>query len=173
MVGLLVACPLSTPFPLVAPEAAVLDPALVGTWRAEEPTDDSQARLTWRVFNETELVGVVHDPAAGGGELPGKVDLLRGLVCVIGGENFLSLRELTINGEPGWTYLRYRREGERLLLWVVDDALLGQAKLASTAALRDFVQRNQPDPQLYGQGADGSPDMVLVWVPEAAPSPSD
>jgi hypothetical protein len=158
---LLSGCPLLSEYPLSDPRTASVDRGLLGDWRIESPDADGNGTFSFLAFDERELVGIAREDQGG------KVEAYRAFTSEIAGERFLNVRELRA-GASGWYILRYRIEGDELLMRLVDDALLGGASPAGSAELRAFVERNLDKPELYGT-RQGEASGEMKWRRQIAP----
>jgi hypothetical protein len=152
---LIAGCPFASEHPLSDPSTALVDRALVGAWKAQDPDTGEWRVLTFLVFNDHELVGVT--PA----DEKDRVDAYRVFVTPVGNERFLNVRELP-GDTGGWYLVRYRIDADRLVLGLVDDGLFGDRAFAGSGELRDFVQRNLDDPRLYA--ASGEEREEMIWT---------
>jgi len=82
-------------------------------------------------------------------------------VTGIDGERFLNVQQLGEKDNRDWLFVRYRIDGNRLVLRVVEDTLFGTSPFASSEALRSFVGRNLTDPRLYS--TDDSDNSEMTW----------
>ncbi len=158
-IALLAGCPYSSDEPLADPASAVIDRALAGTWRSEDPETHEKFTLTFTAFNGHEMVGFSNE----GEEKP--VSAFRLFATPIGGERFLNIQELKDDGAPQWYFARYRVSGDTLSLRMIDDALFGSKTFSSSQELRDFVAAHLTDPGLFGSPQDETPDLVLTRAP--------
>jgi len=154
------ACPFSSEQPLSDPAAAEFDRALVGTWKTQDNETKEWYSLTFFPFNDRELAAFTQ------GGADDELEAYRVFVTVIDTERFLNVRQLGTGEDQEWYFARYKFDGDRLLLRLVDDALFGSTRFASAAALRDFVRRNLSDPRLFESDDPEQPDMV--WQREEA-----
>ena len=159
-VMLLAGCPYSADQPLSDPSSSVTDPALNGTWQAQDPETDEIFTLTFAQFDDHAMVGFGRE--VGAEDKP--VSAFRLFVTPVGEEKFLNVQELGDNGMPRWYFARYRIDGDTLSLRLVGDTLFGSKSFSSREALRGFVSANLGDPRLYGNPEDRTPDMVLTRV---------
>jgi hypothetical protein len=151
----LAGCPLDSDFPLSDPASAAIDGELVGGWLAKDPESGESRRFTFLPFDEHELLG------ASQGEAADSVDAFRAFTTLIEGERFLNVRELG-KGSSGWYILRYRIEGGKLSMSLVDDALFEGRSFSGPAELSAFLGRNLSNPRLYASGA-GEAGRDFVW----------
>jgi len=156
----LAGCPYSSDVPLGDPASAVIDRALPGTWRLEDPETHEKFTLTFASFNGHEMVGFSSE-----GE--GKpISAFRLFVTPVGGERFLNVQELKDDSAPQWYLARYRVSGDTLSLRLVDDGLFGSKTFSSPQALQEFVASRLADPRLFGSPQDETPDMLLTRAPK-------
>lgn len=151
---LLAGCPLVSDHPLADPEAASIDPSLLGTWSIE--SEGEKGSVSFLAFDEHELVCFARE------EKTGRVEAFRAFATEIRGERFLNAKELG-GGAGGWYILNYRVEGPKLRMRLVDDELLGGAKLESSEALGNFVEAHLADPKLYA-AREGKGGFDMVWT---------
>jgi hypothetical protein len=151
----LAACPYSSEQPLSDPAAAATDPALVGTWKFQDPETQEWVTLSFFSYDEHELVAFTP------GDAGGKADAYRMFVTVIDSEKFLNVRELGEKADGEWFFVNYRVADGRLVLRVLEDELFGKTPFATSEALRSFVQRSLADPRLYSTDDTGQPEMTL------------
>jgi hypothetical protein len=149
----LAGCPLVSDQPLSDPEAARVDPALLGAWNTKDEETGESRTLTFLPFDEHELVGFAP------GDSEGAVDAFRAFVTPIETERFLNVQELG-SGSPGWFLMRYRVEADRLVLSVIDDGLFEGRQFASPQELQRFVSDHLADPRLYAVAGEEGEDMV-------------
>jgi hypothetical protein len=158
-------CPFTSPTPLSDPGSARPDPRLAGTWRTQDPETGEWNALSILPFNDHEMVGLAPD---GNGGTP---DAFRLFPTTIGAESFLNFRELSGKGDgkdEGWYFARYKFEGDRLLLKIVDDGLFENRQFLSSADLREFVRQHLSDPLLYASDTDQPSESVWERAPEPA-----
>ncbi len=148
----LAGCPYESDQPLSDPGAAAADPRLVGSW-------------TMHDRDTGEIVTLAFSPA-GGQEMTASAladteeeeTTYRVFVTSIGPARFLNVHEEGGGGE-GWYFIRYRIEGDRLFLHVVDDALFPSSSL-SQEGLRGTILQHLEDPRLYGDEPGQSTEVV-------------
>jgi hypothetical protein len=155
---LLVGCPLVSDYPLSDPKASSIDQSLIGKWKAENPDPKDQGIFTFLPFDEHELVGFTR------GDEPGSTEAIRAFTTEVEGERFLNARELG-KASPGWYLLRYRIEGSKLLMRLVDEGLFHGASISSSAQLLDFIRQNVANPKLYAPERDKAP-YDMTWTRE-------
>ena len=155
---LLAGCPLVSDYPLSDPKASRIDQTLIGKWKAENPDPKEQGIFTLFPFDEHELVGFAR------GDQPGETEAIRAFTTEVEGERFLNVRELD-SGSMGWYLLRYRIEGSKLLMRLVDEGLFHGAGVSSSAQLLDFIRLNAANPRLYAPERDKVP-YDLTWTRE-------
>jgi hypothetical protein len=63
----------------------------------------------------------------------------------------------------GWYLLRYRIEGSKLLMRLVDDGLFRGTSISSSAQLSDFIGLNAANPRLYAPEEDKAP-YDMTWT---------
>jgi hypothetical protein len=152
-------CPFTSRVPLSDPGAARPDSGIIGTWRTQDPETGEWNAITILPFNDHEMVGFAPDGTGG------KVDAFRMFQTAIGGENFLSFRQLGGEDEE-WYFARYQVDGDTLRLKIVDDGLFEKRQFAVSADLREFVRQHLSDPLLYASDADQPTESVWERVPE-------
>lgn len=161
---LLFGCPLASERPLSDPATAVVDPALLGTWKTTDAETQETSTIRFLPFNGREMAGIGSDTGS-----DGEIAAYRVFATIVNGERFLNLQELREDGEVEWYFARYRVEGDVLTLRLVDDALFGSRTFASSDALRTFVQQNLDDPKLYGGTETEEPPLVWHRLPTDRP----
>jgi hypothetical protein len=154
VIAALAGCPLSSDTPLADPGAAAVDPALVGTWKTQDPESGEWNQLTIFAFDEHQMVGFApeHDSS--------KVSGFRLFVTSVGTQRFLNVQELGAN-DPGWFFARYEIVQGRMRMLVVDDGLFGDRTFASSADLLEFFRSNLSNSRLYAPEGDGP--MESTW----------
>jgi hypothetical protein len=153
----LAACPFSYDLPLSAPADAIVDNALVGSWKMQDPESGQLVTIEFLRFNEKEYVAWSREPD-GAAE---KVVVYRVFVTDIEGERFLNSKELGAKTGRSWSFANYRINGDTLSLRFVDDAIFASQTFDSSDALREFVRRNLHDPRLYA--TDEGKESVMRW----------
>jgi len=161
VIAALAGCPLSSDKPLSDPRAAPVDPALVGTWRTQDPESGEWNRLTIFVFDEHEMVGFAPENDSS------KVSAFRLFVTSIGTQRFLNVQELGTD-DSGWFFARYEIVQGRMRLSFVDDGLFGERTFASSTDLLEFFRANLSDPRLYAP--EGDTPMESTWERAASPA---
>jgi len=156
---LLCGCPYSAEEPLSDPLTAVIDPALVGAWRMRDGETGEWQILVFVPFNERELVA--YAPV----EAPGETSLCRVFTTMIGGERFLNVRELGMDGEQ-WYYAHYTVDGDRCILWLIDDYLFDSLTFRSAGDRRQFIQAHLADPLLYAAEGSEPSEMTMERAAE-------
>jgi len=134
---LLAGCPYGSEFPLGSPEEAILDEALLGTWEAVDGQDE-EPPLTIRSAGDRLLLITSEDSAEE------EAEPIPAFVSELEGERFLNIRDAR-----QYFYARYKVQGDRLLLRIVDEELFEGKTFSSTEELRAFVRANLTDPRLY------------------------
>ena len=160
VIAALAGCPLSSDKPLSDPRAAAPDPALVGTWKTQDPESGEWNQLTIFPFDEHEMVGFAPEKDSS------KVSAFRLFVTSVGTQRFLNVQELG-TGDSGWFFARYEITKGRMRLSVVDDGLFGERTFASSADLLEFFRAHLADPRLYTP--EGETPMESTWE-RAAPA---
>jgi hypothetical protein len=158
---LLAGCPLSSDKPLSDPRSAAVDPALIGTWKTQDPESGEWNRLTILAFDEHEMVGLAPED-----ESP-EVTAFRLFVTPMGTQRFLNVQELG-DDQREWFFARYEIARDRMRLTIVDEALFEARTFASSAELRDHLRAHLSDPRLYA--AEGETVMESTWE-RVSPAP--
>jgi hypothetical protein len=151
----LAGCPYSSDTPLGDPASAQVDRSLAGTWRTLDPESGQWHAIRIFAFNEHELAALVP------GDKPGEQELYRMFTTPVGEDTFLNISEVGKPGDVEWTLARYRVEGDRMYMRLVDDELLGTRKFSGPDELRGFLQAHVEDPALWVTGSKG--DMDMAW----------
>jgi hypothetical protein len=163
--AVLAGCPLSSDKPLSDPQAARVDPDLVGTWQTRDPETGESNRLVLYAFDEHQVVGVAPETDSD------RVNAFRLFSTWIGTEGFLNIQELG-SEDHGWYFASYRVDGDRMILKVVEDALFEGRKFPSSEQLQDFIRQHLSDARLYASSGEGeSPEMVWERVNPPNPKP--
>ena len=135
-------CPLVSEHPLSDPTTAVIDEALLGVWKTQDPESGEWRQLTFQSLDEHGLVAFT--PA----DKADAVDSFRVFTTEMDGVRFLNIRELG-TGTSGWYFLRYVIDGRKLVLTLIDDGLFQDRIFTGSADLYEFVHQNISDPRLY------------------------
>jgi hypothetical protein len=159
---LLAGCPYGSDQPLADPGLAVLDPALIGTWQAQDPETGETLSFSFVPFNDHEIVGFSREI----GSDDTAISVFRIFVTRVGQQGFLNVQELGGDSRRQWYFGRYRFAGDALMVRLVDDTLFGSKTFATTDALQGFVLANLGDPRLYGEPDDSTQEMVLTRPPK-------
>jgi len=114
------ACPFSYDLPLSTPADAIVDNALAGSWKMQDPESGQLVTIEFLRFNEKEYVAWSREPD-GAAE---KIAIYRVFVTGIEGERFLNSKELGAKKSRFWSFANYRINGDTLSLRFVDDAIL-------------------------------------------------
>ncbi len=154
VIAAMAGCPLSSDKPLSDPRAAAADPALVGTWKTQDPESGEWNQLTIFPFDQHEMVGFAPENDSS------KVSAFRLFVTSIGTQRFLNVQELG-TGDSGWFFARYEIVQGRMRLSVVDDGLFEERAFASSAELLEFFRAHLSDPRLYTP--EGDTPMESTW----------
>jgi hypothetical protein len=159
---LIAGCPLVSDYPLSDPKAAKIDEELRGSWESRDGESGEARRMRFVPFDEHELVAIAT------GDPGGEIAALRAFTTEVEGQRFMNVRELD-KGASGWYLLRYRVEGGKLLMTLVDDGLFEGRTFEGPAGLLEYLRRNISDPRLYApQSGGGSQDMAWERVPETS-----
>lgn len=160
-VAVLAGCPLSSDKPLSDPRAAAADPALIGTWKTQDPESGEWNRLTIFAFDEHEMVGFAPENDSS------RVSAFRLFVTSVGRQQFLNVQELG-SADSGWFFARYEIVKDRMRLSVVDDGLFAERTFASSADLLEFFRAHLSDPRLYTP--EGEAPVESTWERTASPA---
>jgi hypothetical protein len=155
---MLYGCPYSSNEPLSDPQAAAVDPSLLGAWRTRDVESGAWHRITFLRFNEHEMV------AYASGDSPDEASVSRVFVTTIGGERFLNFRELD-GDDPPWYFARGTVDGGRCVLRFIDDGLFASRAFASAHDRREFIRAHLADPLLYAAEGEQPMEMILERVP--------
>jgi hypothetical protein len=158
---LLAGCPFSSDAPLSDPGSAVVDTALAGAWKVQDPDTGEVRIVSFKAFNEHELVGMTP------GDAKDSIDAFRLFTTEIGTERFLNVQELGVD-DTAWYLVRYRLDAGTLVMSVVDDTLFNGKSFATSAQLQDFLRQNLADPRLYAASGETRQDMVWERAGEAS-----
>lgn len=127
--------------PLGPPEKGAIDRALLGGWRCEaeqkEPADKDkkeESMLRFLPFDATQYVVQVEGKEDG----VTKWMQYRLYSSRVGTHVLLNAQEVKLE-PPNWSLLRYRVEGPRLTIWIIDDKTVGDSGEAGLRAVRKRV----------------------------------
>jgi len=157
---LLHGCPYTSNEPLSDPSSAVVDPAILGTWRTRDEESSEWQLVTFYRFSEHELVQYARDDSSG------EVSLCRVFATEIGGECFLNIKERTADDDP-WNFARCLIEADRCTLRFIDDGLFESRAFGSPEERRQFIRAHLADPLLYASPGEEPMEMILERVREA------
>jgi hypothetical protein len=152
------ACPYSSEQPLSDPASAVIDQALLGSWKWQDPESHEWVTLSFFAFNDHEMVAVTP------GNTPGTSDAYRVFVTTIDTEDFLNVQELGGKETGAWNVAHYRIDGDHLDMRLLDDELFGKTTYDTPQDFQAFVRRNLADPRLYGSSED-----TMSWQRAGSP----
>jgi len=155
---LLCGCPYSSKEPLSDPQSALIDPALVGTWRMQDTETGEWQGVTFLPFNDNEMVA--YAPT----DDPGEAGVCRVFVTMVGDERFVNIRELGTDSTE-WYFARCTTEGNRLVLTLMDDNLFDARTFPSAQDRLEFVRAHLTDPRLYASEGDDPSEMILERAP--------
>jgi len=161
VIAALAGCPLSSDKPLSDPSAAAVDPALVGTWKTQDPESGEWNQLTIFAFDEHEMVGFAPENGSS------KVSAFRLFATAIGTQRFLNVQELGTD-DSGWFFARYEIVQNRMRMTIVDEGLFEERTFASSADLLEFFRAHLSDPRLYTP--EGDTPMESTWDRAASPA---
>jgi hypothetical protein len=149
----LTGCPYSSDQPLSDPVSATPDPGLLGQWTMQDRESGEEVTLTFSAAGGHEMA------ASALADTDAKETRYRVFVTLVGPAGFLNVREIGGDGE-GWYFVRYRIDGDRLLLHVVDEALFASASSPTPDDLRGIILQHLEDPALYGDEPGQSTEAV-------------
>jgi hypothetical protein len=83
----------------------------------------------------------------------------RVFVTWVGPAGFLNVQEIG-GDEEGWYFVRYRVDGDRLFLHVVDEALFASVSSPTPEDLQRIILQHLEDPGLYGDEPGQSTEAI-------------
>lgn len=147
-------CPYDSEFPLNRSEEACIDTELLGRWVFKSTDPKESGTVTISPFNEHELLIILREE--------GKInrDYYRAYTGIIGGDKFLSVREISPSSEKkSWVLVNYSISQGELKIRIVEDKLFKE-RFNSPAALAGFIEAHLRDKDLYGEDGGKVPTFI-------------